>query len=774
MGNQISKCCERTDPVHSKNNEIEIKTQKVKSKYLQKHAATKIQSMYRKFIAISKLKNLISSIEKDYFQNIGRNVDDDEIKNRRGKILSKIEEDFKEFHPEGIRMNNYFDENKNEKHSLFKKIFKTVHVNSTNEIFQGYFVLNNLSDDKYVYQRDGYGCLYLYDGTKIEGIWSGDLIINDGIIFHNNGKIYIGEIAKIYENEILKYKEHGRGCLYYFKDKVVKQTISGTWNNGILVGQSVINNIGRFVIRCQMINGNINYDAGIFDYVDGVHYEGQFDFHFHKNGYGKITYPNGECYEGYWKKDKYHGEGVLFKPESTLTSRDIDEEYKHKEISGKLNSKGSMIKATWIEGLLHGKGTITYDHKTAENFWRFGKLIQSVSLLEKSRHISLNENILNFLSFEEKIALLKLKNKKINSSLFKDSNKFALALTFYKMGSSDISNYPILDRKQHKKSEIPLYFNKYLFSQILNITNTSDIIENFSKKCTNFIPIVGFYTNGGFVQKRLHYSNIFNPDLKKAYSSNYLFQKKNDVVINGAINELMKITNKETSSYNPYKDTDDDDVLTKTLLEKSKKFIAQYEEISKEYKYDLNKMILYDKNIIDKYLNVTEGISFFTIDKIIIDCPIKLSLYTILGNPVKTIAIYIHDKEPGNIDHHLLNSNFINGFNPIDKKENFDNLLNNLKSSYFPIKINDNTDHLSIEFDTQEQFVRNPTEMQLLSLIILKDYSKPHLISFKKYYHAGKFLSIKLIDQSTIYNYEKAGIDIGSILFYGEIFKIRN
>ena len=199
MGNQISKCCDRTETVHSKNNEIELKTTKVKSKYPQKHAATKIQSVYRKFIAISKIKNLISSIQKDYFQNIGRNVDDDEIKNRRGKILSKIEEDFKEFHPEGLRMNKNFLENKNEKHNVFKKIFKTVYVNSTNEIFQGYFELNNLGEDKYVYQRNGYGCLYLYDGTKIEGIWSGDLIINDGIIFHNNGKIYIGEITKIYE-----------------------------------------------------------------------------------------------------------------------------------------------------------------------------------------------------------------------------------------------------------------------------------------------------------------------------------------------------------------------------------------------------------------------------------------------------------------------------------------------------------------------------------------------------------------------------------------------
>ncbi len=298
------------------------------------------------------------------------------------------------------------------------------------------------------------------------------------------------------------------------------------------------------------------------------------------------------------------------------------------------------------------------------------------------------------------------------------------------------------------------------------------IIENYSWKNTNFVPIVGYHTNGGLVQKRLHYSNTFNPDLKTPYSSNYLFQKKNDIVIQGVINPGMIDTN-EALSLNNFNDEIDEQMIISNLLHKSSKLTPKYEEIKKEYEYDLNKLIVTDTNILNQCLNNTEKNSLFTLENIIIDCPIKLSLYTILGNPARTIAIFIHNKEPGNHQEHYLNANFMNAYDPLEKKENLDHLLNKVKSSFFPIKINDNQRNLVIEFDTQEQFLRNPSEMQLLALIVLKDYSKPHLISLKKYYHLGKFISLKLIDQSTMFDYKKAGIDIGSILFYGEIFNFK-
>ena len=37
-------------------------------------------------------------------------------------------------------------------------------------------------------------------------------------------------------------------------------------------------------------------------------------------------------------------------------------------------------------------------------------------------------------------------------------------------------------------------------------------------------------------QSRFHYSNIFHPNLKKAYSSNYQLAKKNDIEITNKLN----------------------------------------------------------------------------------------------------------------------------------------------------------------------------------------------------------------------------------------------
>ena len=54
-----------------------------------------------------------------------------------------------------------------------------------------------------------------------------------------------------------------------------------------------------------------------------------------RNGKGKYTFSDGTIYDGNWKNDIMHGDGMLYLTDKTI------------------------IEATWENGYRHGKGTIT-------------------------------------------------------------------------------------------------------------------------------------------------------------------------------------------------------------------------------------------------------------------------------------------------------------------------------------------------------------------------------------------------------------------------------
>ena len=58
-----------------------------------------------------------------------------------------------------------------------------------------------------------------------------------------------------------------------------------------------------------------SYFKGKITYNDNSFYLGEFSLEFHcREGYGKITYLNGESYEGEWKNDAYFGFGIYSWP----------------------------------------------------------------------------------------------------------------------------------------------------------------------------------------------------------------------------------------------------------------------------------------------------------------------------------------------------------------------------------------------------------------------------------------------------------------------------
>ena len=63
-------------------------------------------------------------------------------------------------------------------------------------------------------------------------------------------------------------------------------------------------------------------------------------------------------------------------------------------------------------------------------------------------------------------------------------------------------------------------------------------LNSINSKST-FLPLIGYYTNGGFFEKRFHYSNAFNPNNKLGYISHFTLQRNQNVVISGLLNLNM-------------------------------------------------------------------------------------------------------------------------------------------------------------------------------------------------------------------------------------------
>ena len=77
------------------------------------------------------------------------------------------------------------------------------------------------------------------------------------------------------------------------------------------------------------------------------------------NGQGKYTYPNGESYDGDWKKGEFHGKGSLTSP---LDGCKFVGNFKNDKANGHgkatFNS-GEIIEGDWKDGELSGHGTYT-------------------------------------------------------------------------------------------------------------------------------------------------------------------------------------------------------------------------------------------------------------------------------------------------------------------------------------------------------------------------------------------------------------------------------
>ena len=605
-----------------------------------------------------------------------------------------------------------------------EKLFKMPPIQHLdNTIYEGEFFFDK---DKNQWKKGGEGILITSKNVliMIKKQKKEFDYIEKGVIFYPNGDIFIGKLNK----EEPYNKIEG---IYFEYD------IDAKYDN-IIILYSVENE--KSVIIKYFSNGSI-YEG------DAENKNNRYIF----SGKGKlINKEKNIIYEGEFKGDLFNGEGKLFKPKEGIISGENDEK-----------GIGKTIISKWVNGKPHGDALIREklselgDYRSTTCYFRFGKMIKSTKNLVNGKKI-LDENIYNFLTLKELAQLVGSLKTKSFFNFLKKKNK---------------SNLTKIKIYNHLKfHEIGIY-NKNLFNNELftiEKQNDEELYTTLLEDKNYFLPFICYYSNGGEIEKRYRAYNIFNPNLKKIYSTNYLNNKNTNIIIkaifNSSLNEEFK--NQEEFFY------DENQTYMENFINMANLYKFFYEKFERNYpvrKIDTD-IIEYSEYVLNKEKlgNFDKYLCLF--HYIIISVPEKCDELTVLINPCYFFAVYINTYKNTN------NNNYIDITDEEIKENNYDmNLIRN-KYKNLVLKLEKEKKSFEyLEFDTMKQ---KEFDMKILCLVKIyekNDLENPYLLKLKKFYHYGNAVNIKLINQYNIYNKSNEGfsIDFGTINFYGDIIYLK-
>jgi hypothetical protein len=700
MGNKIICFCDRDlERTPKEGNFILTETEGNVNKYQKK--VIKIQKEVKKYLSVRKLVLQKQKEFENYISKIGSYVGDNELKYKKRAYVTNL---------------------KPMKTVTRADTFSKDAISLNNEdgnIYQG-----NWSCD---YKPRGYGCIYTSHGVKIEANWDDNEIT--GRIYYPFGPVFEGTIIKRNNSY---FPDEGR--LYYSDEIYVPCKFkSCSLNNTYYYSISSILNIN-------------NLRSHLIVYEDYSIYEGHINASNQRNGHGKLNYINGEIYEGEWHNNTYNGYGILFKPNQDYQLLDdiVVKEIEHK-LGFSYLGYGTYIKGFWNSGHLNGKGLMFIGSEMITCTWRHGKVIESKShKIEKS--YDLHSNIYTFFNYEELARIAGIKNKTI---------------------------YDYLDNNKLKNIVIHKFFreNKFISDNFDNITNLFDFALGDKFK---FIPMFGYYTNGGYFMKKFHYNNMFNPVLTEFHYTNFVQNKVSNVIVKAVllntnicieggkqsnINSLHNFRRQMFNLVNHKPHEIETNTSTEILTSKSQKYSNQY--ILNDYQMDFHRTEILDKNIIDKVDRNKK--TLFSMNCLFVDNSYKLDTLKYLTNPVKTLAIYIHNRPDDEIGHaaELTDDESILNRNINDLKKHF-------SDKYKIINTVEKNDYSFMEFNSQDQL-----GCKLAALVILNTNCR-HMIQLMPNYHIGKYVTVKLINQTCLKGFKKTSIDIGTLNFFGTFLNLNN
>jgi hypothetical protein len=627
--------------------------------------------------------------------------------------------------PNDIINNN--NNNKSLSSSLFTFSINPIKYRDTGEIYKGDMKYNS-KDNRF--DKCGNATIIKNTGEVVKCNFPNTLSKSNYInanIFYKNGDIFCGTIKNT-----SPYSTPISGSFLHIS-KSNKQNHIHSY-------------IGCSYQKADNISANINVIENVhISYANGNVYIGQGTIPSHKQtkivseGEGLLKYANdNSTYQGTFKNGKPNGKGTLFIPSNP---QDYDSGY------------GQYVLCTWTNGYKHGNGIIKTKHNDGSEFienclFRFDKVIKKYRKAIQS-NVNLHINILWFLNDLE-LSLL--------SKTFKTKSLLEIKRNIQKRNQMKFSLMMYNgDTHTKMKSIKQCKVNNTLLLNIHNISNIDTIISNNSNANYNFLPFFAYSTNGGIVETRYHYNNIFNPHKLKTYTSHYLLHCDKDINIKGVINYNIYKNNNNTFTLENYK----------TIYCNSQNI---YLPIDK-YRNNINdeKIILTDSFIGDiSHIKVC-------VNKINIFIPRLFNIYSLCNSPCNFLAVYLSltkdciDK--CNVD---VNENLI-------KESSFDikELYIKHKEMNIPMIMFEEKENFAyIEYDSEYKKKENDECAKLVCVIQIKEFFKGDKdnvdfnIELQKFFHLGKYVNVRLICQKLLPEMDKKiCIDFGTIYLYGDVLE---
>jgi hypothetical protein len=205
-------------------------------------------------------------------------------------------------------------------------------------VMKGYWENLSLTDDEaaeiiysdgsvykgftYKNMPNGRGVLTQKDGSVYSGMFENGLK-------HGLGKLVLTsdqDVLYSYEGHWYQDEKKGENCREFVKDTY---EYVGSFNLGKMHGQGKLTDFkNKFVYEGEFMWGKY-HGSGSIEFFDNedvpfLRYKGMFNAGM-KEGYGICEYADGSAYDGEWKADKRHGEGILVDSSGNESSVRYDE-----------------------------------------------------------------------------------------------------------------------------------------------------------------------------------------------------------------------------------------------------------------------------------------------------------------------------------------------------------------------------------------------------------------------------------------------------------------
>lgn len=339
----------------------------------------KLQTHFRKFLTKLKTNNLISEIPFPLVKAPGI-IKDKNFSPKITKINPKLLElitalgKFEINSTENLLTNNYKNLNKNENNE-----------NNENEDQLKYFAI--LYNDRTFYKgffnrhwkKEGFGMLYLPDGSQYEGFFVQDEMSGKGRLVNSEGFYYEGEFINNHANGYGKYVNlDGTSYVGFWQDD--KQ-------NGY--GEEFFCDGSKF--EGIYVQGK-KTGKGKFVWLANSFYEGDFENN-NLHGFGEYHWKDGRNYIGEWKRNKMDGVGLFVWPD------------KKKYIGSYRNDKkngfgiftwpdGKSFEGQWADGKQNGFGIFKNKDGIKYGEWRKGDKLRWIDSGKEKNEFEIFENVL--------------------------------------------------------------------------------------------------------------------------------------------------------------------------------------------------------------------------------------------------------------------------------------------------------------------------------------------------------------------------------------------